>query len=171
MLEAEVLDENTRAVDFYSRLGMETHRLLDCYDVPAFDKANYGGVEIVPTGWESIVPFSSSVRSWNPTWQNNDDSLMAIKGHLLCVQATDAAGLTGFAAMIPESQTLAQLAVRPDQRRKKLGSAMVARLQELATQKPLHVLNADAGDGSFSHFMTHLVARRTVGQRALRMQL
>lgn len=170
-LQTEVMDGNEVAAALYFKLGMSVSRQLDCYDVPNLDVSGMGASGVSAAQWSDVSKQAGPLRSWAPTWQNSDVSLDAIAERLICAQVRDEQGLAAYAAVIPESATLAQLAVRPDRRRGKLGSGLVAFLQKTLPDRALRVLNAQAGDADFAGFMESLKAERTIGQRELSMAL
>ncbi|MEM9104916.1 MAG: GNAT family N-acetyltransferase [Pseudomonadota bacterium] len=169
--QTEVMDGNDIAAGLYFSLGMTVSRQLDCYDIPEPPAAEPRSSNVAAADWRDILAAAPALRSWEPSWQNNDLSVGSISGNLHCARIDDDKGLAAYAALIPQSATLAQIAVRPDCRRRKLGTAIVANLKEKLPDRPLRILNAQAGDSEFSGFMQALGASKTVVQRELCMRL
>ncbi len=169
--QTEVIKGNEAATALYLRLGMAVSRHLDCYEIRQPVAADTPLSKPLQADWKQISPEVPSLRDWAPAWQNSDASLTAISDRLACVQIRDPDGLAAYAAVIPETATLAQIAVRADLRRRKLGALLVADLQRLVPDRTLRVLNAWADDAGFSGFMASLGGVRTVGQLELSMTL
>ena len=171
--QTEVMDGNDVATAVYLRLGMFVSRQLDCYEIPRLAALDLRSSRPLQADWDRILPEVPSLRDWMPAWQISDASLTAISDRVACMQMSDAQGqgLAAYATVIPETATLAQIAVRPDLRRKKLGAILVADMQRLAPDRPLRVLNARADDSGFCKFMSSLDAVRTVGQSELYLTL
>lgn len=169
--QTEVIDGNEAATSLYLRMGMSISRQLDCYEIQPLAPVAPASSKPLQTDWDQISSEALSLRDWTPTWQNSDASLAAISDRIACMQIRDVNGLAAYGAVIPQAATLAQIAVRSDLRRKKLGSILIAHMQRLVPGRPLRILNAWADDAGFSGFMSSLGAVRTVGQCELRMML
>ncbi len=169
--QTEVMDGNEVAAALYFKLGMSVSRQLDCYDIPSLDVPGLRASTFAATEWGDVTERAGRLRSWEPSWQNGDLSLEAITERIICARVLDEKGLAAYAAVIPESATLAQIAVRPDRRREKLGLGLVAYAQGAVPDRALRVLNVPAGNAEFAGFMSSLKAMRTAGQRELYMDL
>ena len=170
-LQTEVMDGNDVAASLYFSLGMTVSRQLDCYDIPVIDAPDLWWCDVAAVGWQDVSKLASALRSWEPSWQNSDLSLDAISDRLICARILDDKGLAAYAAVIPDTVTLAQLAVRPDRRRERLGSGLIAYLQKNFPNRNLRVINAQADNVEFASFMSSLSAVRTTSQRELFMLL
>ena len=167
--QTEVMDGNETAMALYRSLGMTVSRRLDCYEIapPPAPSSSQSS----PANWTDIASDVTSLRDWTPSWQNDDASLSAVSNETTCLQIRDSDGLAAYAALIPQTATLAQMAVRPDRRRSGLGSLLVSSLQRAMPDRPLRVLNAWAEDTGYSAFLSSWGAKPTVKQSELHMPL
>lgn len=165
--QTEVICSNTGAHALYTDLGMQTARVLDCYDVPPVSpQANPGDIVEVP--WSALRNEATALAEIAPSWQNSSASLDAIADHLRCWAAHDTDGLAGYVVVLPDGRTLAQIAIRKDQRRSGLATDLLAACHP---GERLRVINADAGNAGFKAWMHSLGAKRTVSQYELGMAL
>jgi GNAT superfamily N-acetyltransferase len=101
------------------------------------------------------------MRSWwdvEPSWQNSVASIRRARDRQVMLGDED-----GYAIVFPASGDLARLAVRPDARRRGIGSMLLDAAATLAG-KPLRILNVDARDAGIDAFLTSVGAKRTVRQ-------
>lgn len=168
--QTEVMDGNDVAAALYFGLGMSVSRHLDCYELPIRKTVQNTDAVVVGADWVDIRHDAPALRSWEPSWQNDDESLASITGDIQCARIDDEKGLAAYAAVIPQSATLAQIAVRPDCRRNGLATALIAHCQGHLPDRPLRVLNVEADNPAFSGFMQAMAAGKTVGQRELFMR-
>lgn len=165
--QTEVLIDNTQAYDLYLSLGMKTARVLECYSLPVPTGAQ-GQHEVSEVSWQSVAQTVRSLQDFQPSWQNDTASLNAIADDVRCRAVFDDAGLAGYAAVVPHTGTLAQIAVRQDKRRMGLAGALLGSYRQSAR---LRVINADNASDAFRAFMTSLGAEPTLGQYELKMSL
>lgn len=165
--QTEVLIDNTQAHDLYLSLGMKTARILDCYSLPV-PKGAQAQHEVSEVSWPSVAQTVRPLQDFQPSWQNDTASLNAITDDVRCRAVFDEAGLAGYAAVVPRTGTLAQIAVRQDKRRKGLAGALLGSYREL---ERLRVINADSASDDFRAFMISLGAEPTLGQYELKMPL
>lgn len=166
--ETEVMVGNKPALALYERLGMQRHRALICYE--GLTAAGTPSHAPVRASWTTTAPRAAALRDWPPSWQNSDAALQAVPDQIKCVVLRDAAGLAGYAVLVPLTSTLAQIAVRPDMRRSRMGRALVQAVMRVHP-KPLRMLNAQTDDAGFADFMASLGAGPTVQQHHLMMPL
>lgn len=169
--QTEVMDGNDVAAALYFGLGMSVSRHLDCYELPISRAVQHTDAAVAGADWADILHDAAALRSWEPSWQNGDQSLASISGDILCARVDDENGLAAYAVVIPQSATLAQIAVRPVCRREKLATALVGYCRGHLPDRPLRILNAQADDPAFSGFMQAMGAGKTVSQRELFMRL
>lgn len=165
--QTEVLIDNTQAHNLYLSLGMTTARVLDCYSL-SVPKSAVRHYEVSEVSWPSVAQTAPSLQDFPPSWQNDSASLTAIADDVRCHAVFDDAGAAGYAAVIPTTGTLAQIAVRQDRRRMGVAGALLSSYQDLQS---LRVINADNASGSFRAFMTSFGAEATLGQYELKMSL
>jgi|TARA_B110000208_G_scaffold113318_1_gene139469 hypothetical protein len=121
--------------------------------------------DINTADWAPLVTQAGSPRFWAPTSQKNDVSLMAVHNLLIYIWAFDEGGVMGYAVLIHDTNTLAQIAFRKGCKHLRLGSILMAQLQALTRGNGLKAINADESDDGSAIFMVHLNA----GQRVLRL--
>lgn len=169
--QTEVLRSNETAATLYYSLGMTVTRELSCYLLEPKKNTSPLPAMFGTTRWRDIADDAAALRDWQPTWQNNDSALHAIADKVACLASFDQFGLAGYAAADPKSGTVFQIAVRPDRRRKGLGTALLRHMASDAERKALRLLNIQANDGGFHAFMTANGATETEGQYHLAMSL
>ena len=169
--QTEVMDGNETAMALYRSLGMSVSRRLDCYEIAPPPAPAPSSSQSSPANWTEIASEVASLRDWMPSWQNDDASLAAVSNETICLQIRDSDGLAAYAALIPQTATLAQMAVRPDRRRNCLGSIIIAELQRVMPDRPLRILNAWADDTGYTAFLSSWGAKPTVKQSELFMPL
>lgn len=150
-IELEVIKENTSARKAYGKLGFEPERDVTCFTLPASPEKPT--VSIPPMPLEIIESAGPELWDWPPTWQNSLDALKRIEKDIEIKGIYDGDVLLGYGAVIRPTAKLAQLAVRPDCRRKGLGSRILAALIAGAGSGGLQVINAYARDDGFAAFM------------------
>ncbi|MBT6544914.1 MAG: hypothetical protein HOL77_12705 [Rhodobacteraceae bacterium] len=90
---------------------------------------------------------------------------MAVHNLLIYIWAFDEGGVMGYAVLIHDINTLAQIAFRKGCKHLGLWSILVAQLQALTRDNGLKAINADESDDGSAIFTVHLNA----GQRVLRL--
>ena len=163
--QTEVMEGNGAAQRLYERLGMLPVRMLDCYTLAKALSVGRGPVP-VQGRWEDIAAVVGNCRDWPLSWQNDDAALARVADDLDVLTVWDGAGLAGYAVMIRPTGVLAQVAIRPDARRRGLARALVAAATARCDKTP-RVLNADRADDGFAAFMGRIGASRGVGQYEL----
>jgi len=169
-LQSEVLENNPSARALYRALGFSEIRGLDSYTLNPISGSNVdpGSIGIEP------LPFEPEVRAlWDvcPSWQNDLASLAAAGGDAACLAIRDGNRLVAYAAFTPGNGTLAQLAVRPDQRRRGLATALLTQGQRVFGLQSLRVINLDRTAKGASAFFKALDAQTLVSQKELLLQL
>lgn len=143
----EVIESNTSAVRAYERAGFVTRRRFACFEIPCSSLRPVGppdGVDIATVeradwgrwhGW----------RSWPVSWQNHEDSVAACVEQTVVLRARSGSDDVGYAVVVPAVRDLPQLAVRPDFRRRGVGTALLAEAtRRLGDEGTLRVINVDA---------------------------
>ena len=90
---------------------------------------------------------------------------MAVQNLLIYIWAFDEGGVMGYAVLIHDTNTLAQIAFRKGCKHLGLWLILVAQLQALTRDNDLKAINADESDDGSAIFTVHLNA----GQRVLRL--
>ena len=153
----EVLDTNMRANALYRELGFRERRGLQCWTY-----ASSSPRALDPSSLSLRRPDDSSTRplwwSVQPSWQNSTASI-ARAGSTHVILGDDDA----YAVVFPENGDLAQLAVRPEARRRGIGRALLEAAAQV-TDKPLRIMNVDERDAGIAAFLERVGAKRTVRQ-------
>jgi len=151
----EVLDNNPRAVALYRELGFREVRGLQCW---SYEAQRLTGAEA-----QRAVSLCASapVSLWfdvQPSWQNSPTSISRARSPHVILGDEDA-----YAVLFPENGDLAQMAVRPEARRRGRGRALLEEAAQLAG-KPLRIMNVDERDPGIAAFLENAGAKRTVRQ-------
>lgn len=165
-MRTEVMVGNDVAAGLYRRLGMEVERELSCFEVGPIAPTGHGcDPDKVP--WTTVEQEVGACRDWLPTWQNDDAALARVAEDVACLALRDARGLVAYAALVHTTNTVAQIAVRPDCRRAGLGRALLQRMLAERQSGMSRIINADARDEKFAAFMAAVQARPITGQYGL----
>ena len=162
----EVLTVNEGAYRLYLKQGFTVTRRFACYraEKEALGAGGDGSVRpgepFTAVEWETLRTFWTHA----PSWQNSVDSLDAVAAELAFLRAETGGELVGYAVCDPRSGDLAQLAVRPDLRRRGIGRALVAAAARVVQANRLTVLNVDAEDGESLAFWRALGFENFVDQ-------
>lgn len=162
----EVMAGNDVAAGLYHRLGMELERELSCFELGPME-AMVHDFDLQSVTWGEVRQDVETCRDWLPTWQNDDAALARVKEDVSCLALRDARGLAGYAALVHTTNTVAQIAVRPDRRRAGLGRALLEGMLAQQQGGTARIINADARDETFAAFMEALKARPIVSQHGL----
>lgn len=155
----EVMCQNEPARRAYERVGFAIARKLDCWTLDEI-----GGVSEMEI--EMREGFSSApvgLGSWAPSWQNSDESLARAPERVVTLTITRDRRQVAHAALCPETGDLPQFAVAPDQRRRGVGRALLARARRIS-RMPLRIINTEAGDLATSAFLEAVGGSRTLAQ-------
>ena len=158
-LRLEVIEDNTAARHFYSKLGFETTRALVCFklDVSALAPPRRVAYQLRTFDLRTIGDQLDQLQDWPPSWQSGFESLTSIGELVTVLGAFEGERCLGYGALTRHNGVLAQLAVRPEHRRKGLASAILAALAE--EQEVLEIVNIDARDRSSQAFFRSRGAR------------
>ncbi|HEX6083822.1 MAG TPA: GNAT family N-acetyltransferase, partial [Thermoanaerobaculia bacterium] len=102
--------------------------------------------------------FAAALLDMEPSWQNSTGSINRATTPHITIGNEDA-----YAVLFPETGDLAQLAVRPEARRRGLGTALLHEASAIAG-KPLRIQNVDEGHAGITSFLESVGATRTVRQ-------
>ncbi|HVE70191.1 MAG TPA: GNAT family N-acetyltransferase [Thermoanaerobaculia bacterium] len=151
----EVLDNNTRAHALYVELGFEVVRGLQCWGYEASRLRGSEAQRFSTLSLDALTPRSLDVL---PSWQNTATSIARARSPHVILGDEDA-----YAVLFPENGDLAQLAVRPETRRRGIGRALLEEAARVAG-KPLRIMNVDERDAGIAAFLERVGAKRTVRQ-------
>ncbi len=164
--QTEVLVHNNNAFDLYTSLGMMITRRLECYDLPRpMEPAKHAAHQIP---WEVIEDKVLPLAEVEPSWQNSFSAIGAVADDVTCWTVSDDRGLAGYAAVIPETGTLAQIAVRKDRRCDGIAKSLISVCHR---GDNLRLINVDGRSDSFLAFLQAIGAEPTVSQFELNMRV
>ncbi|PWT79799.1 MAG: hypothetical protein C5B44_06310 [Acidobacteria bacterium] len=140
----EVISTNVPAVRLYKNLGFEQTRTLAVLRSETFPSSrNTSGVELRTSpdlNWSQLKEFWSG----EPSWQNSIAAIERVKSECTLVAGYDGGGeCVGYGVAFNPGGTLMQLAVADKNRRKGIGSTILAALHEDQGAKPLKINNVD----------------------------
>ena len=156
----EVLEANERAAALYRSLGFRETRGLQCWRYESQRRKVSKSQRIdAPTPLRHCD--SETLRLWwsvLPAWQNSTASIGRAAEEHMTIGDDD-----GYAIVFPGNGDLAQLAVRPESRRRGTGTRLLEEAAALAG-KPLRIMNVEDSDAGIASFLERAGATRTVRQ-------
>lgn len=158
-MQLEVISDNAPALSLYRSLGFTERRRLGCFTLAApavTDEDPTPAAIAFDQSWQDVMLSARQVRDWEPSWQHDDESILAAGDSVVCGTHHDQGELSGYAVLLRTPGVIAQVAVHPARRRNGLGKALVQSLRKCAPGRPLQILNADASDGSFTRFVARI---------------
>jgi ribosomal protein S18 acetylase RimI-like enzyme len=173
-LRLEVGQGNTAAERLYAKLGFRPRRELLCYWLEAAPEP--GPVDrrftLRPVALSELRAAAAACQDWEPSWQNGFRSLERAGEDATVLGVFESEVLLGYGALFEPSGHLAQLAVKRGQRRRELGSAILAQLAARADAPGrLQIVNVDAGDEGSRRFFEAKGAQATVTQTEMTLTL
>lgn len=164
--QTEVLTSNKRAFDLYAALGMEITRKLECYELPSLPGSPRH--EVRETPWAEAKGEAHALAEVLPSWQNSFDAIEAVASDVHCWTVSDTRGLAGYAVVIPETRTIAQIGVRKDRRCEGIAQSLIKACQR---GHNLRLLNVDGRSNDLRAFLQAIGAQPTVPQFELSMRI
>jgi len=149
----EVLEANERASALYLAEGFVVSRGLQCWKFEA--QGLTGSEALSPCAYEPV-----SLGWWDvqPSWQNSTTSITRARDEHVTLGNGD-----GYVVVFPNTGDVPQLAVRPEARRRGLGTRLLHAAASLAG-KPLRIMNVDERDHGIAAFLENAGATRFVRQ-------
>lgn len=154
----EVLQNNTKAISVYQKLGFKITREFDCYRQNKNDinsvivNERMLPIEIAPVEVASIL-HASNFFDFCPSWQNSLDSIERAGSDLVCIGAFAANGLVGYCVFDPLTGDLSQIAVNRQFRRQKIASRLLLDMVKRTKSNSIKVLNVMPSCHSMTAFM------------------
>lgn len=169
-LQAEVLEDNSGARRLYRALGMDEGRTLDVFSLPS-PRRSAPMIDAVEVTDGTAVPKRMEAL-WDglPSWQNETEALAAAGPDATCFSVWDRLGPAGVVLLHPKAQSLAQIAVRPDRRRRGLATALLAHACRELELDGLRATNVDRADSGLTGFLRALGAERVTTQKELMLR-
>jgi GNAT superfamily N-acetyltransferase len=155
-MQLEALDENTAAIDLYTRLGFRTARPLAVYmGTPQWcarldDTHPCAGCEIAPVPVEAALTYFAAFHQVQPSWQRDLPSLRQSANRLLGMGLFDREGLRAYALYASSTQGPAVLdfgsrAASPAERSRD-AQRLLAAITKESPGSTLRVINVPPGD-------------------------
>lgn len=151
----EVLQHNTKAVSVYRRIDFETTREFNYFrqenqkirteikDIPyAVNPIDIGCLESISSFWD-----------FEPSWQNNLESIRRSPESFISLGAFDDKKLVGYCMFEPASGDIAQIGVDKPYRRKKIASLLLHKVLERNECSSVKVINTDIECESITGFL------------------
>jgi len=145
----EVLQNNTKAISVYQKLGFKITREFDCFRQKKNDINCVIGneqilpIRIVPMKVESISN-AFTFFDFCPSWQNSMDSIERAGSDLVCLGAFIADELAGYCVFDPLTGDLSQIAVKQLFRRQRIASRLLQDMIKRSKSDSIKVLNVNS---------------------------
>ena len=143
----EVIESNHAAAELYRAHGFVESRRLQCWSF-AHDAPEAAETTRIRDEWCDAAP----------SWQNSTTSIRRARDPHVVLGNDD-----GYVVLFPSNGDVPQLAVRPEARRRGLGTRLL-RAAASAAGKPLRIINVDAREEGIGRFLTAAGAVKTVSQ-------
>ncbi|MDE5637716.1 MAG: GNAT family N-acetyltransferase, partial [Alistipes sp.] len=158
----EVLQHNQSAAAVYRKAGFTAVRELDYYVqeksllhiAPRDCRCDIGCIDA------DTARQARRFRDFEPSWQNDFESVARAGGDLSCRGATVDGILAGYCISEPASGDITQIAVAPEYRRRGIGRALLADAAALGTSAVVKVTNTDSTHAGIAGFLNALNIRR-----------
>jgi len=154
----EVLQNNTKAISVYQKLGFKITREFDCFrqkknDINcAIGNERILPIKIVPMKVENISN-AFSFSDFYPSWQNSMDSIERAGSDLVCLGAFTANELVGYCVFDPLTGDLSQIAVNQPFRRQKIASRLFRDMIKQTKSDSIKVLNINSSYHPMAAFL------------------
>ncbi len=157
----EVLEPNTGAAELYRGVGFVETRRLDCWLWSAVAAATAFVGDSAAHEHTKAAAAAAALQNWcdvQPSWQNSTASIHRAKDQFVVLGDDN-----GYAIVFPSTGDVPQFAVRPEARRRGVGTRLLQSAAQ-AAGKPLRIINVDARDEGIAAFLAALGAQRFVRQ-------
>jgi len=165
----EVLQNNTKAISVYQKLGFRTTREFDCFRQRKNDmncvveNERILHIDIVPVKVESIAD-AHTFFDFCPSWQNSMDSIERAGSDLVCLGAFVANELVGYCVFDPLTGDLSQIAVNRPFRRRRIASRLLQEMIKRTKSNGIKVLNVDSSCHPMAAFLNKNNLKMTAKQ-------
>lgn len=163
----EVLQENHAAVSLYKKQGFEVTRGFSVFKQPkealsaSQNDHSVNSVEAIERlDWELLRSF------WDfyPSWQNTEDSILAVQKAFACVTVFYDGQVVGYGLIDRETGDIPQLAVRPEYRRRGIGRSILSALASQTNASTISILNVEDSCEGMLKFLNHSGFKETTKQ-------
>jgi ribosomal protein S18 acetylase RimI-like enzyme len=164
----EVLEENEKAYSVYQKQGFEITRKFDCFrtntadwNLPAREVNAEISLKEIDFGYrpqmEAMIDFPLS-------WQNDFQALLKKPEDFVVIGAFKNDELVGYGIVEPGSGDISQLAVAKSERRKGIGSMILAELKKINKADIVKVVNIPSTEKGIIEFVTKNSIPKIVSQ-------
>lgn len=169
----EVIISNTAAVSLYKKLGFETIRTFDCYQL---EKISYEAAKT----WETRNVDKFDMETWNkiigfwdtePSWQNSIDSINAAAEAFYYSIVYIEGKIAGYGIIERKTGDIPQIAVDRKYRGKGIGRSILTDLIEKTEAQRVSALNIDTKFNNIGNFLNKAGFKYTVGQYEMLLKL
>ncbi|OYQ33167.1 hypothetical protein CHU92_13595 [Flavobacterium cyanobacteriorum] len=162
--QLEVLNDNLPAIHIYKNMGFTAVREIASFKgIPQVAGIHNVAVkEVGGTDWD----FVATCATVQPTWQNNWQCIERAKGRHRFFEAYAGDERTGFAIYDTFNGRTKQFGVKPEWRRKGVGSAIFG---HLATLGEINFVNYDLSDKGGVNFFRKIGLEEYFGQYEMKM--
>jgi ribosomal protein S18 acetylase RimI-like enzyme len=154
----EVLEENEKAYSVYQKQGFVTTRTFDCFRTASIEwnlpehKAK-ADISLKEIGF-SHRPQMEMMIDFPLSWQNDFQALLKKPNDFVVIGAFKNDELVGYGIVEPGSGDISQLAVAKSERRKGIGSMILAELKKINKADIVKVVNIDSTEKGIIEFVT-----------------
>lgn len=170
----EVLQENHAAVSLYKKQGFEVTRGFSVFKQPKetlLASQNDHSVNSVETiellDWELLRSF------WDfyPSWQNTEDSILAVQEAFACVTVSYGMQVVGYGLIDRETGDIPQLAVQTEYRRRGIGRSILSALANQTSASTVSTLNVEDSCKGMLKFLNDSGFKETTKQYEMVLSL
>ncbi len=162
----EVLQNNTKAISVYQKLGFKTTREFGCFrqkknDINCvIEYEQTLPIKIAPIKVECIAS-AFTYLDFSPSWQNSMDSIERAGSDLVCLGAFVANKLVGYCVFDPLTGDLSQIAVNQPFRRQRIASRLFQDMIKRTKSDSIKVLNVISSCHSMAAFLNKYNLKKT----------
>ncbi|MFK7807906.1 MAG: GNAT family N-acetyltransferase [Saprospiraceae bacterium] len=164
----EVIQTNIAAFSLYQKKGFKVTRELDFYVFPKSKLKNlsFSNDENIVVKEMKIPVWKtfSSLWDFQPTWQNSIDSIKRKEERFVFLVAYFKDELCGYILVEKHTGDIPQLAVRPNFRRKGIGSTLLEKANAYIKGENIKLINLERGCDSIEGFLSELNLPDSLGQ-------
>lgn len=149
----EVIQTNEKAVNLYRKEGFQVQRLFKCYEIKKKEFNLIQNHEVKHVDYHDINNLQDF---WNcqPSWQNSNDSLSAIKEQYFYSVVYNQNKIVGYGIIDKVSGDIGQMAVAPQYRNQGIGRSILTDLIKRTDASSIKILNVE--DLITQKFLTNL---------------
>lgn len=141
----EVLENNTPAINLYEKYGFKKTRRLECFEierllVPELLESEANVVIQCPV---KEIPSEKSLKLYVPTWQNENKSVLNVKGKYTQVSFLKNGELMCYAFIHKTKGDIPQIGLKKQGKNRDLVSTMVSELARQTESDKIIVLNVE----------------------------